>query len=376
MKREIHVMMVSTSYPQDHNDWKSVFISQLLHALSSRDDLVMNYWGPIGVLPEKAKYLCLESEKDWLAWLMEKGGIIHLIRQKGILAGTAPIKLLYFLQKAYKRQKKIDLLHINWLQNVIPLNKTQQPIVISVLGSDYGLLKIPGMTKLLRRKMKDRPCVLAPNANWMEEDLQRKFGDVSQIITVPLGLSNTWYDIERSYPMVSPYKWLVVSRLTANKIGTLFEWGKDIFSPKDRHELHLFGPMQEKLSLPEWVHYHGPTDPDTLCSEWFPQAAGLVTLSRHDEGRPQVMLEAMASGLPVIASDLPAHRDFLTHKETGWLVVSAEQFAAGIKWLASDEKNQEVAAKARKWVKKEIGTWDDCAERYSTIYEMLLKGLA
>ncbi len=367
-------MMVSTSYPQDQNDWKSVFISQLLHALSRRENLSMKYWGPIGILPEDTKYLCLESEKHWLAWLMEKGGIIHLIRQKGILAGIAPIKLLYFLRKAYIRQNNVDLLHINWLQNVLPLTKTQQPIVISVLGSDFGLLKIPGMTKLLRRNMKGRPCVLTPNADWMKEDLKRKFGDVSKIIMVPLGLNNAWYDIERSYPMTSPHKWLVVSRLTAKKIGTLFEWGKDIFSKNDKHELHLFGPMQEKMSLPEWVHYHGSTDPGTLCSKWFPQAAGLVTLSQHDEGRPQVMLEAMASGLPVIASDLPAHRDFLTHKETGWLAVSEEEFAAGIKWLANNEKNLEIATKARQWVKKEIGTWDDCAERYSIIYKMLLNG--
>jgi glycosyltransferase involved in cell wall biosynthesis len=375
MKREMHVMMVSTSYPQDQNDWKSVFISQLLHALSSRENLIMNYWGPDGILPENTKYLCNESEKNWLAWLMEKGGIIHLIRQRGVLAGIAPFKLLYFLHKAYKRQNNIDLLHINWLQNVLPLNKTKLPIVISVLGSDFGQLKIPGMTKLLRRNMKGRPCVLTPNADWMKEDLEKKFGDVSKIITVPLGLNASWYGIERSYPMKLPCKWLVVSRLTASKIGPLFEWGKNIFPQKDKHELHLFGPMQEKISVPEWVHYHGATDPGTLCSKWFPQAAGLVTLSRHDEGRPQVMLEAMASGLPVIASDLPAHRDFLSHKETGWLAVSEEEFTAGIEWLADDQKNIEIAVKARQWVKKEIGTWDDCAERYSAIYNMLLNGL-
>jgi len=51
--------------------------------------------------------------------------------------------------------------------------------------------------------------------------------------------------------------------------------------------------------------YHGPVSPDNLWGKWFPLCSGLITLSHHDEGKPQVMIEAMVAGLPVIASDMP-----------------------------------------------------------------------
>jgi glycosyltransferase involved in cell wall biosynthesis len=69
--------------------------------------------------------------------------------------------------------------------------------------------------------------------------------------------------------------------------------------------------------------------PRALLEEWFPQAAGLITLSQHDEGRPQVLLEAMAARLPVIASNLPAHRDLIRSGETGMLVDSHSFVCSG-----------------------------------------------
>ena len=217
MHESINVMMVSTSYPENLKDWKSVFIRQLLYALSGRRRLNISYWGPPGDFPENAAYLCREKEKAWLAWLMGKGGIVNLLRQTGFHRFIVPIKLLVLLKRAYKRQENVSLFHINWLQNALPLCGTTQPIVVSVLGSNLGLLRIPGMTSLLRQVFRKRPCLLAPNADWMRQDLQTRFGDVAKIITVPLGINIEWFKVKRDWPLVQPHKWHVVSRLTEKK---------------------------------------------------------------------------------------------------------------------------------------------------------------
>lgn len=373
--KSIDVMFVSTSYPGDLKDWKSVFIRQLLYALSEKRQLNVSYWGPPGDFPGKSTYLCNHKEKAWLCWLMEKGGIAHLLRHGGLYRITVPIKLLFLLKRAYNRQGKISLFHINWLQNALPLCGTTQPIVVSVLGSDLGFLRIPGMTLMLRQVFRKRPCVLAPNADWMKQDLLQRFGDVAKIVTVPLGLNAEWFRVKRDWVLKRPHIWLVVTRLTQKKIGPLFEWAQKKICSGGEHELHLFGPMQEDITIPEWVHYHGSTHPEALCKEWFPIATGLVTMSQHDEGRPQVMLEAMAAGLPIIASNLPAHSDFITHQQTGWLVDSINSFCDGIDWLSIPENNNHIAEEAHKWVKDEVGTWSDCAKRYGEIYHILL-GLA
>ena len=131
--------------------------------------------------------------------------------------------------------------------------------------------------------------------------------------------------------------------------------------------------MQEEMTLPPWIHYHGSTHPGELRQHWFPQATGLVTLSQHDEGRPQIMLEAMASGLPILASRLPAHENFIEHLQTGWLASSEKNFHDGIDWLSNLENNKEIASRARDWVLQEVGTWEDCAMRYIKSYNKLLE---
>jgi glycosyltransferase involved in cell wall biosynthesis len=44
-------------------------------------------------------------------------------------------------------------------------------------------------------------------------------------------------------------------------------------------------------------------------------------------GQPQVVMEAMAAGVPVVASDTPAHRELVVHGQTGYLVPVAGRAA-------------------------------------------------
>jgi glycosyltransferase involved in cell wall biosynthesis len=131
--------------------------------------------------------------------------------------------------------------------------------------------------------------------------------------------------------------------------------------------------MQEDITLPGWIHYHGPTNPAELQATWFPESTGLITLSRHDEGRPQVMLEAMAAGLPIIASDLPAHQDLLIHRQTGWIADTPASLLEALDFLEMAENNTSIGNAARAWIRQEIGDWDDCAARYRRAYVDLLQ---
>jgi len=232
------------------------------------------------------------------------------------------------------------------------------------------LLRVPMMKSLLRRIMRRRRVAICPNADWMEGPLRAAFGDVAQIRPVMFGIDPVWYAIDRA-PSTAPRRWLAVTRLTLDKLGPLFAWSEPLFRGQDR-ELHLFGPMQETIAVPDWVHYHGAATPAQLATDWFPHAQGLITLSRHAEGRPQVMLEAMASGLPIIASDMPAHASMVVDGVTGALCTQRDGYASAIAALEVPQTNRGCGDAARAWAKREVGTWDDCAQRYTSIYRELL----
>lgn len=365
------LLMVATSYPASLSDWRGLFIRHLANALGRRSDLRLLLWAPPGERGAAVTDASSPKESRWLATLMQSGGIAHALRNNALRGSWMGFGLLRHLRRAYRRHVgQVDLLHCNWLQTMLPAPRPL-PVLVTVLGTDMQLLKLPLMPALLRWAMRGRPVAICPNADWMATPLHTMFGEVARVRTVPFGIDAEWFAIQRRHEPEAPPRWLVVSRLTRDKLGALLEWGEPLFKAQPR-ELHLFGPMQEQIVLPSWVHYHGPVTPAQLCQNWFPQAHGLITLSRHSEGRPQVMLEAMAAGLPIIASQLPAHADLLTHEKTGLLCASPDAFADSVRRLEDLDENQRIGSAARAWVRETIGTWDDCAERYTRLYRELV----
>ena len=369
--RPLRVLMVSTSYPRSDTDWAGRFIHDMVGALTRRSDLELQLWAPPTEAAIEAAQATTPSDRRWLAQLLSSGGIAQQLKRGAMRGGSAAAQLLLRLAMAYRRHRDVDLVHANWLHTALPLWGSSTPLLTTVLGTDYALLRHRPLTALLQSTLAQRPCVVAPNASWMTPKLGACF-PTSKVCAVPFGVEPRWYAIERKVPSIgAPRKWLVVLRVTRAKIGPLFDWGRAIAEAGD--ELHLLGPMQEELELPDFVHYHGATNPDALATKWFPEAAGLITLSQHDEGRPQVILEAMAAGLPVIASGQVAHADVIQDGSTGWLVNTQDQFNRACEHLRQPSNNAAMGAAAQSRMRTTIGTWDDCAERYVSLYRGLLE---
>jgi len=366
------ILLTATSYPRSKSDWQGVFIREMLAGLARSNDTNVGYWGPPGPLPDDVQYLGSESDRQFLKQIADRGGIAHLLRSNPIIGIPRGLGLIRRLRRVLQQnQDSRDIFHLNWLQSAFAIPGAGQRALVTVLGTDYKLLNIPGVAALLRRRFSGNRVVLAPNAEWMVPKLENVFGDlVDRVEYVPLGIDNRFYALEPASDQKAR-RWLSVLRLTRAKLGPLLEWTKELAD--ENNEFHLIGPMQEKINLPPWIHYHGPVTPDTLIRDWYPRATAMITLSQHDEGRPQVLLEAMASGLPVIASRLSAHADLLDSTGGGLMVSSQAEFSAALQTVSDPDTHASLSAEARQTIKATYGTWDDCANRYHALYDRLLR---
>ena len=105
----------------------------------------------------------------------------------------------------------------------------------------------------------------------------------------------------------------------------------------DLHYLIVGGPCPEgdltealkdqvtKLDLTERVHFLGPISPDDL--KWPLSAADVFVLSTRNEGWANVILEAMACGVPVVASDVGGNAEVVSSPELGAIVPFDDQVA-------------------------------------------------
>jgi glycosyltransferase involved in cell wall biosynthesis/O-antigen/teichoic acid export membrane protein len=144
-------------------------------------------------------------------------------------------------------------------------------------------------------------------------------------------------------------------------------------------ELLLVGDFEDAYPLPEWlgagirddprIHLTGDVD-DTV--RWYAAMDVLVLPSRR-EGLANVLLEAAATGLPSITTDVTGCRDATRHEVTGLVVPAgdAARLADAMTALAEDPcRRERMGAAGRRFVERHFDravVWSNTAEFVGTL---------
>jgi L-malate glycosyltransferase len=134
-----------------------------------------------------------------------------------------------------------------------------------------------------------------------------------------------------------------------------------------RLRLLLLGNGSEAGQIRSFIAEHGLSDavatpglvPAAEMPRWFRAADAYVSCTRSD-GTSISLLQAMATGLPVVVTDIASNREWVTENENGWLATigSSQEFAdkllraAGLeprKREALSERNQNIVAERADW---------------------------
>lgn len=129
--------------------------------------------------------------------------------------------------------------------------------------------------------------------------------------------------------------------------------------------------LSRALNIEEGVIFYGRSPHIAALM----QAADLFVLPSATEGMPNVLLEALACGLPVIAADLPAYQGFLTHRQNAYLFGEdgAEALAGAIDRLLSDKELAAKLGQAGRVLIEEQYAFDRIVARYAAIYQEAIK---
>jgi L-malate glycosyltransferase len=107
---------------------------------------------------------------------------------------------------------------------------------------------------------------------------------------------------------------------------------------------------------------------------WFRAADVYVSCTRSD-GTSVSLLEAMATGLPVVVTDIPSNREWVVQPQNGWLASadSAEEFADRLLLAARLVPQQrDLISRRNQRVVEERADWDRNFPRLLEMYEQLV----
>jgi glycosyltransferase involved in cell wall biosynthesis len=166
---------------------------------------------------------------------------------------------------------------------------------------------------------------------------------------------------------------LFVGRMAAQKNLSLLLHALDGVS--DRFETTLVGTGELEADLKatarelrlQNIHFYGVAQGSELVKLY--READVFVLPSVVEGMPLVLLEAMAMGLPIVATDVPGTRDLVTHNVNGLLtpVGDPEGLRAALLSVTSDvDRYQRMSRASRERVGKY--SWDAVSAELERIY--------
>jgi glycosyltransferase-like protein len=233
---------------------------------------------------------------------------------------------------------------------------------VARLASEYGMsaeLVSNGVDTRRYRPARDEDERLADRARF-------ELGDRFTVLTVggieprkgSLTLLEGFAGLRALAPGLDP-------RLVVAGGATLFDY---------RHEVDRFHARVAALGVGQSVRVLGSL-PDGEVERLY-RAADVFAFPSTKEGFGLAALESLASGLPVVASDLDALRTFLEHGESALLVPTGdpEALATELARLSGDGALREALRAGGLRVASEFG-WDRAAAGHEQVYGRLLEAL-
>ena len=137
----------------------------------------------------------------------------------------------------------------------------------------------------------------------------------------------------------------------------------------DQNYVHNLRELIQQLGLELRVRFEGAVRSNDIAL-YLATAVGYISASSF-EGRPNSVLEAMAAGLPVLLSDIPAHQEMIQPDESGLLFSDADEAARAIESiLDSPQLRDTLGLAAAEAVRSQ--SWEESAKSYQNLFSEIL----
>jgi len=311
--------------------------------------------------------------------LVEKADIIHHVLP---FRYKLTFNLLYKLAGKYKKPFIIGPLQSPQLIVGRDEHEGQMFVERSLLQNLNMLIRIasPILLTLFKNTLKEARILVATTK--FAQRLYEKYADEDKIVVIPFGIDANSvrvkdYNYGRGKVSIM-YAGLLIYRKGVHYLLKAFA---EIAKRYKNVELHIYGSGPQEyylkelalsLGIPGKVKFHGLIPRERLLKEY----------SKHDiyahpslsESFGLAILEAMASGLPVVAFNIPNVNEIVEHGKVGLLARQRDpnDLSRKLALLIEDEKlRKTLGSNARKRV-EEVYDWSIISQKYINIYKSLI----
>ena len=391
------VFFFTTSYPCWSIDRAGPFVHALARALvrsGAKVEVLAPAFGTAashssidGVEIHRFRYAPLR----WQTVAMGFGGVPVALKRAPWSALQLPLMTIAAAALSLRAAGRCDVLHAHWLPNLLPLAPAarlrRRPRLVTLWGSDVEWFeRAPRLQPAFRTLLRGADGIAAINHH-MHDLFQPLVKSGTKVRLIPSGVDTSLFrprdknQLRARLGFASDsFIMLCVGSVIARKGFDVAIESLTLASGSARRAVLLVvgeGPersrlehLAEQLGVAERVRFVGERSVVEVAD--FMAASDAFVLPSRYEGRPNVLLEAQASGLAVVASDIPGCSDLIEHGETGMLTPAADAaaMADALTLLANDAAlRAKLGESSRRAIHDRGYTWDACARAYLDFYE-------
>jgi glycosyltransferase involved in cell wall biosynthesis len=226
---------------------------------------------------------------------------------------------------------------------------------------------------ILKRVLKSASKIIVLSKEY-KTLINKKYNILENIMIIPNGVGEEFF-INKENVSSKHTNLLFVGRLSVQKnIPKLID---SVSLIKSKVVLHIIGDGEKKKEIEKLISdkklknviLHGKKTGKDLIN--FYKNADIFILTSDIEAMPLVLLEAIASGTPIVTSDVIGIREFV--KKTGILVnpPTPENFASAIDELIEDKKLINILSQRGRKKAKNYD-WNKIVEKFEVVYREVL----
>lgn len=379
------ICIVTTSYPRSERDDAGIFIKRLVLALSrlgARGAVVVPFDQnePLSESHEGFEIVRFRYGVFARGSLAFGAGIIPNLKLAPLRALQIPLLMIGFVVKILL-QRELRAIYAQWLVSAIPALIAGQikgvPVIVSARGEDLRLLRRALPRAVILPFLKRARGIIAVSESAALE-LQRLTGIEATVI--PNGVEHI--DPSEAELMAAKeligfnpnerYLLFVGSVIRRKKIELLIELLAKL--PESSYHLLIVGRLADEvylsylrglastLGVKDRLRFVGVCAPELISA--LHKITGIYLTASEFEGRPNAVLEALAAGSIVFASDIPSHREIIVEGENGFIFREIDE---AVRLIVSVDDRQKIGAAAQRSVQSR--SWSKAAKSYLDLLE-------
>ena len=398
----MNVTILTTSFPEYQGDLAGIFVAHLAQELS-RQSLQVQVLAPhSSVTP---KYEVLESVQvsrfqyfypaKWQRVSYGSGIPANVKSSLFAKIGLLPF-LIAFCLKILQCKRTTDIYHAQWifsgLSAVLGQKIHRKPIILTVRGSDLNLARGRFFTALVKYIFR-RVTMITTVSEALHEKMLSLGGPPDKVHTIPNGIDCQIFrplskDKLREILHLPPERKIVIwigRFVTIKGVEFLIESIPEVLENEPTTFFVLVGTGELKEQIQTQVQQMGMTEsvlftgkiPTENIPLWL-NAADIFVLPSLNEGRPNVILEAMACEVPVVATQVGGILEIVKDGENGFLVPSKNSsiLAKRLLTLLKDASLCiQMGKTGRKMIFEMELTWEQCAKKMKALYQQALNSV-